>query len=113
MYCRKCGTLNQEDIGQCVNCGETLSPAYQSQSPTPRPPDYLVLSIVSTVLCCLIPGIVAIVYAAQVSAKWALGDYAAAVDASNKAKTWSLVSIGLGIIYVGIAVAAALSGALD
>src|SRR5262249_40218583 len=39
------------------------------------PPNYLVPSILVTLCCCLIGGIIAIVHAAQVNSKWAAGDY--------------------------------------
>ena len=39
----------------------------------------------------------AIVYAAQVDGKYAAGDYGA-VDSASKAKTWSWVSFGIGIV---------------
>jgi hypothetical protein len=42
-------------------------------------------------------GIVSIVYAAQVNSKLAVGDYAGAMDASQKAKTWAWWSFGIGL----------------
>ena len=41
-----------------------------------------------------------IVYAAQVNSKLAAGDYAGAVEASGKARTWFWVSFGLGLASV-------------
>jgi hypothetical protein len=58
----------------------------------PPPPNHLVWAILTTIFCCQITGIVAIVYAAQVDSKYSSGDYNGAVDASNKAKLWSVVS---------------------
>jgi len=67
-----------------------------------------------TLFCCLPFGIVSIVYAAQVNTKLAAGDYAGAVDASQKAKTWSMWSfiIGLlfGLAYFGLMVIGAVAG---
>lgn len=62
-------------------------------------PNYLVQSILVTLFCCLPFGIVSIVYAAQVNTKLAAGDYAGAVDASQKAKTWSMWSFGIGLVF--------------
>lgn len=62
----------------------------------------MVWAILATILCCQIPGIVAIVYAAQVSSKLLAGDYAGAVDSSNKAKIWCWVAAGLWLIGVVI-----------
>ncbi|MDX1364667.1 CD225/dispanin family protein [Arenibacter latericius] len=61
----------------------------------PKPSNYLILAIFSTVFCCIIPGIVSIIYAAKVNEAYALGNYDAAERASKNAKTWALVSIGL------------------
>ncbi len=61
-------------------------------------PNYLVWSILTTLLCCLPAGVVAIVYSSQVSAKLAAGDYAGAVDSSNKARTWCIVSAVVGVV---------------
>jgi hypothetical protein len=69
----------------------------------PPPPNHLAMAIISTVLCCLPAGIASIVYASQVNSKYAAGDYAGAVNASQKAKTWWIVSVcvgaGLALVY--------------
>ena len=51
------------------------------------------LSIIVTVLCCLPFGIVGIVKSSSVSREYAIGNYAAAQDASNQAKKWSIIGI--------------------
>jgi hypothetical protein len=60
-------------------------------------PNYLVFSILATVLCCLPAGIVAIVYAAQVNGKLQAGDIAGAQLASKNAKMWCWISFGVGL----------------
>ncbi len=60
--------------------------------------NYLVQAILVTIFCCLPFGIVAIVFAAQVSAKLAAGDYAGAVNYSNNARTWCWVSFWVGFV---------------
>lgn len=62
----------------------------------PSVPNYLVQSILCTLCCCLPLGIVAIIYASQVSTKLALGDYAGAQAASKNAKLWCWIAFGLG-----------------
>jgi len=59
--------------------------------------NYLVFAILATVLCCLPAGIPAIIYAAQVNGKLQAGDLAGAQAASNNAKMWCLISLGLGL----------------
>jgi hypothetical protein len=60
-------------------------------------PNYLVWSILTTLLCCLPIGVVAIVYSTQVNSKLQVGDYQGALEASNKAKLWCMISAGLGL----------------
>jgi hypothetical protein len=68
-------------------------------------PNYLVQSILVTVCCCLIGGIIAIVNAAQVNGKLAAGDIAGARKASDQAKMWCWISFGVGIVTNAIVVA--------
>ena len=58
----------------------------------PMPPTYLAWSIAVTILCCLIGGIVAIVYSSQVSSRYIAGDYQGAEYASRQARIWIIVS---------------------
>lgn len=68
----------------------------------PMPETYLVWSVVITILCCLIPGIVAIVYSASVSSKYYAGDIAGAKRASRNAQIWCIISIVAGILWATI-----------
>ena len=61
----------------------------------PKPDNYLVWAILSTVLCCLPVGIASIVFAAQVDSKWSSGDYQGALESSEKAKKFAILSAGL------------------
>lgn len=75
------------------------------------PPTYLVWSIVMTILCCTIPGIVAIIYSAQVSSKFYQGDIQGAQRASQRAEIWIIVSFVVGVLsntlYLPLAIAGA------
>jgi|ERR1041384_468511 hypothetical protein len=79
-----------------------------SQEWTPPPPssgapasvpNFLVPAIIS-IFCCLPLGIVAIIFAAQVNGKVAAGDIAGAQDSAKKAKMFSYISIGLGLLGI-------------
>lgn len=75
------------------------------QEPKPECPDtYLVWAILTTCLCCLPFGVVAIVKASQVEKFYYMGLYQEAYKASNSAKKWSIVgavvAIGGGLLYV-------------
>ena len=87
------------------------SPASGSQAPQAevgiarpvaheRIPNYLVQSILVTILCCWPFGIPAIISAAKVDGLVARGDIAGAMDASKKAKTWTWVSFGSAMVFV-------------
>ncbi len=78
-----------------------------------RPNSYLALAIISTILCCLPLGIVSIVYATKVNSSYEDGNYELAEKSSKNAKTWGLVSVGIGVVgivlymvFVGFAVIA-------
>lgn len=63
-------------------------------------PNYLILAIISA-LCCFPLGIISIIFAAQVNGKVASGDIAGALDASKKAKLFSIIFIILGVVLWG------------
>ncbi|MBF1991021.1 CD225/dispanin family protein [Fischerella thermalis] len=65
-------------------------------------PTYLPQAILTTLFCCLPFGIVAIVYAAQVSSKLSAGDYEGAMQASKNAKIWCWASFGSGLAVIVI-----------
>jgi len=75
----------------------TPPPASQ---PTESVPNYLIPAILSTI-CCFPLGIISIIFAAQVNGKVAAGDIQGATDASKKAKLFSFIFLGLGILVWG------------
>lgn len=72
--------------------------AIQPEAQEPMPPSYLIWSVLATVLCCFIPGIVAIVFSSQVSSRYFSGDVEGAKRASNRAQIWIIVSFVLGLL---------------
>lgn len=64
----------------------------------PCPPTNLVWAIISTVLCCIPTGIVAIIYALKVTNKYREGDIEGAKRASEVGAWWCIATIILGII---------------
>lgn len=56
-------------------------------------PNHMVGAILTTLFCCLIGGIVAMVYAGKVNTRLAKGDVAGAQAASKVAKRWIVASI--------------------
>ncbi len=67
-----------------------------------RPSNYLILAIVTTFLCCNIIGVVSIIYAARVNAKWDGGDYEGAISDSKNAKLWGLIGLIGGFVFIGL-----------
>ncbi len=63
-------------------------------------PNYLIPAIISA-LCCFPLGIISIIFAAQVNGKVQSGDVAGALDASKKAKLFSIIFIALGVVLWG------------
>ena len=123
MFCTQCGANNADTAAVCVQCGRNLraaTPAVPLQAtgvvlpPGVTVQNYLVFAILATVFCCLPAGIPAIVYAAQVNGKLQAGDLAGAQAASNNAKMWCLISLGLGlgiiVLYVILIMVGVLSG---
>ncbi|MEP7034869.1 MAG: CD225/dispanin family protein [Actinomycetota bacterium] len=76
------------------------------------PPNYLVWAILSTILCFLPLGIVAIVFSAQVNSKWAMGDVAGAQKASGLAKKLTIWTVVLGVVLFALAGILAVAGVL-
>lgn len=66
------------------------------------PPNYLIPAILVTLFCCLPGGIVAIINATQVNSKYSSGDMQGAMNASKNAKTWTMISAGVGVVVIVI-----------
>lgn len=76
----------------------------QMDNNQPKPKNYLVESILVTIFCCLVPGIVGIIHAAKVNSEYEAGNYEGALAASKQAKTWTLWGFIIGLVlYLGIA----------
>jgi len=113
MYCRKCGTQNDDNAWKCIKCGEILQMVSQSpQQPRVNIPNYLAQAILVTIFCCVPFGIPAIVFAAQVNGKIATGDIEGATASSKKAKMWCWLSFGTGLTIIAIYFLFILLGAL-
>lgn len=104
MFCSKCGAQAPENTAFCPSCGNAMNPAANTAAPgvPPHIPSNLGLAIFSTLCCCLPFGIVAIVFASQVSSLIAAGNYDVARKSAENAKTWSIISIVLGLLGYGL-----------
>ncbi len=97
---------------QPYGCQPQLQPqphdAPQPYNQEEMPETYLVWSVLATVFCCLIPGIVAIVYSTMVSTKYYAKDYDGARKASQMAQYWIIASVVLGVITATVYIPLAL-----
>ena len=97
----------------------TMPPPYQATQASAnhyyqsKPDNFLVWSILATVLCCVPSGIVAIIYSSRVNNLWDVKDYAGAANAAKNAKTWCFISLGLGFVVFVIAFITGFLGALE
>jgi len=92
MFCSECGAEINDKAVVCPKCGVPV--VLNSEAV----PNHLAGAILSTLFCCLLGGIVAIVYATRVNTKLAQGDLAGATVASNKARFWIIISVIWGLV---------------
>lgn len=102
-----------------------MDQTYPTQgTPQVQPKNWLVESILVTIFCCLPFGIAGIVFATQVNSKYAAGDYAGALKASQDAGKWTKIGFWIGVIGIacylafiflfgGLAIWGASSGAFN
>ncbi len=71
----------------------------RSASPAvePMPQAWLLWSVLATVFCCTVAGIVAIIYSSQVSARYYQGDIEGSRRASRRAEAWIIASVVVGV----------------
>ena len=75
------------------------APGNGGEAPTePMPDNYFVLSIVVTLLCCFIPGIIAVLFSSRVSNLYYQANIEASRRASRNAQIWIIVSFCLGVL---------------
>lgn len=90
------------DFGQTGFSSQTGQAGYGG---VPQKVDtWLWQSIVATLLCCLPVGVVGIVFAAQANSALSSGNYTEATAKARQAKTWTLVSVGLGLATIVVAI---------
>lgn len=96
---------NNQNFGQDYqqNNGYQTQPQYQNgyQGPQINWIPYLVLSIITTLCCCLPAGVAGIVFSVKINSAMNAGDYLGAQKAAKTAKICIIVSAVLGVI-VGV-----------
>lgn len=77
-----------------------VSEPAQSDIPPLKPNNWLWQSILATLLCCIIFGVVGIVYASRVDSLYYRGMYAEAEQSAKKARMWTLLAVAGGVVYL-------------
>ena len=102
MFCAKCGATINEKAVACPKCGVPVAgkkataaePAAKATTAGPATvKNHMVGAILTTLFCCLIGGIISIVYASKVNTKLAQGDIAGAQAASKVAMRWIIINL--------------------
>lgn len=84
MFCSHCGNEIDDEAVVCVKCGVAVK---GRMAATANVPNHMVGAVILAFFC-LVPGVVAIVYASKVNSRLAAGDYDGALKASRCAKGW-------------------------
>ena len=77
---------------------QNMPPYQQNQGDTVNWVPYLVLSIISTLCCCIPFGIVAIVFSAKISSAVTAWNIEEAKKAAKTAKIWIIVAVAAGLL---------------
>ena len=114
------GQQNQNYTQQAPNYGQQNQGYYQQNNfnGMPQKPvnwvPYLILSIISTLCCCLPFGVVGIVFSAKINSAMMAGNLEEAQNNAKMARIWIIVSFAIGIltwlIYMVLIVTGAVSG---
>lgn len=124
-FCGNCGTQLNEGAKFCPKCGKAIDVAPQQQvyqqmanayhtpqQPPAQPSSYMVLSILTTLFCCLPTGIYAIIQSAKVDKLYMSGEYDEALRVAGEAKKWSIIGIVLAVIVWIIYIILIMTGAV-
>ena len=114
------GQQNQNYTQQGPNYGQQNQGYYQQNNFNGMPQEpvnwvpYLILSIISTLCCCLPFGVVGIVFSAKINSAILAGNLEEAQNNAKMARIWIIVSFAIGfltwLIYMVLIVTGAVSG---
>lgn len=103
MFCKHCGyEITQADAEFCPSCGkavkeETVRSQIQNKQETINLSSGLVGSILVTLFCCNIFGVVSLIHSAKVATLASLNRADEAIQEAKTAKKWMWLAFGLGL----------------
>jgi hypothetical protein len=104
MECPNCKAVIPKKDLKCKECG-TYLPWIDPETGEKRyVPNYLAPSILVTIFCCFLTGIICLIYATQVNGRLIAGEYEKAVQASMNARLWCWISVGAAVAYLFVLV---------
>lgn len=92
--------IKQQLIFHNMNIQQTPPPTSYVYGIPPRPKSWLIWSILATLICCNLLGIVGIVNAIRVNTLYDQTKYEEAKKASKRAKTWTLITFGITVFFL-------------
>ena len=99
MFCAQCGAQIDDKAVVCPKCGVPVAGSKPAtQVAAVGVPNHLVGAILTALFCCLIGGIIAIIYSTQANTKLAMGDVDGAKAAAKTAQTWIFINLGCGAL---------------
>lgn len=89
----------QQPYGQPINpyLPSSAPPGYGKPLPPGTVKNWLIESILALICCGGLIAIPAVIFAAQVDGHLSRGDYQAALQASNNAKLWLTIAVGVAV----------------
>lgn len=103
--CLTCGTEMDVNAINCPNCG-----AIKGRK-KPMPNTHMGWAIFTTIFCCIVTGIISIVYAAKVSKLYKQGDIVGAYQKSKLADRWANIGVLIFFLPIIVYIIASVSGA--
>lgn len=92
------GYNKDEKSSETTTAASAYSAGTANNTKPAKPNNNLIFAIVTTILCCIPLGAVAIYYAYQSDLAYNAGDLQAAESNGKKARNWSIASVVLGAI---------------
>lgn len=99
MFCSNCGIHNDDRAFKCHQCGQVIARLSQPGAAAEEINTYLVPAIISVLCCCVLFGMISVIFAAQAKGRLEAGDMAGALEKARLAKIWFWVAFAGGMLF--------------